>query len=157
MVGAYISHPGAKTNYDFVANAGIEGEACNSWPFPAATGVPQYMFGQNSNCPIARVTDGMSNTFMLAETLFTVNGGTGSAWGYRSWGMAGIDPLLGINVWSDTYGTLVTMGTAGSMHPGGCFFAMGDGSVRWVSQSVGRGVLYDMSTIAAGVPAAGTE
>ena len=32
--------------------------------------------------------------------------------------------------------------------PGGCFFAMGDGAVRWVSQTVSPGTLYNMATIA---------
>lgn len=113
------------------------------------------MFGQNSNCLIARVTDGMSNTFMLAETCFQVRTGTAcQAWGYRAWIMAGIDPQLGINQWEiGEYGTLATSGTAASMHPGGCLFAMGDGSVRRVSQSVDTGTLYFMSTIADGVMA----
>lgn len=60
------------------------------------------MFGQNSNCPILRVTDGMSNTFMLAETCSLVDSndnGSALAWGYRSWAMAGIDPTLGINAY----------------------------------------------------------
>jgi hypothetical protein len=115
------------------------------------------MFGQNSNCPIARVTDGMSNTFMLGETLFTTGTGQGSAWGYRSWAMAGIDPSGEINRWEvglgGRVGTLGSGGYAGSMHPGGCFFAMGDGSVRWVSQSVAPLTLYDMSTINGGIVA----
>ena len=112
------------------------------------------MFGQNSNCPIARVTDGMSNTFMLAETCFQVRGGLCQAWGYRGWSMTGIDPSRGINGWEPgSFGTLATWGAPGSMHPGGCFFAMGDGTVRWVSQTVDRGVLYNMSTIADAVVA----
>jgi hypothetical protein len=148
---------GAKTNYDFVANIG-EIAACNAW---LAGNYDQYMFGQNSNCPIARVTDGMSNTFMLGETLLTFSYGQGSAWGYRSWHMAGINPFPGINVIdvinaatvTHGYGTLAVTGFAGSMHPGGCFFAMGDGSVRFVSQSVDPFVLYDMSTINGGIVA----
>ncbi len=145
---------GAKTDYDFVAYADGDIDACNSWgyvPNPVG-GNAQCMFGQNSNCPIARVTDGMSNTLMLAETVFTTGHGQGSAWGYRSWMMAGIDPSYGINNWGQggQLGTLQAPKTAGSLHPGGCFFAMGDGSVRWISQSVGAGILYDLSTIAAG-------
>jgi prepilin-type N-terminal cleavage/methylation domain-containing protein len=144
---------GAKTSYDYVTNAGCETELCNSWGNPLVT--PQYMFGQNSNCPIARVTDGMSNTFMLGETLFTTGHGQGTAWGYRSWDMVGIDPFAGINSWGPdgTIGTLPYSANPGSMHPGGCFFAMGDGSVRWVSQSVSPSVLLDMSTINGGIVA----
>lgn len=140
---------GAKTNYDFVVNAGGE-TACNSWkydPHPGDGG--QHMFGQNSNCPILRVTDGMSNTFMLAETLYTTRNGRGLAWGYRSWVMAGVDPVEGINNWghNGVFGTLQTPRFAGSMHPGGCFFAMGDGSVHWVSETVTTQVLDALARI----------
>jgi Protein of unknown function (DUF1559) len=149
-------YTGAKTSYDFVTYAEFEMHFCNSWPqqVPAR----RCMFGQNSNCKIALVTDGMSNTFMLAETCFRVNAGIdgnhgcGTAWGYRSAGMAGIDTSWpGINVWDvGAYGTLAHARSPGSMHQGGCHFALGDGSVRWVSQSVGFGVLGQMSTIAGG-------
>jgi prepilin-type N-terminal cleavage/methylation domain-containing protein len=171
-------HAGAKTNYDFVASW-FEVSACNCWP---KMGPGRYMFGQNSNCPISQVSDGMSNTFMLAETCFQVEHGTCPAWGYRSWLMPGIDPVQGlgafevagatalkqidgipsppnlfslvgqgINQWSSDYpNTLAAFGSPGSMHPGGCHFAMGDGGVRWVSQSVEPFILYQMSTIAGG-------
>jgi prepilin-type N-terminal cleavage/methylation domain-containing protein len=151
--GPGANFTGAKSSYDFVANVPGELGLCNSWGSPSANNDTQYMFGQNSYCPIARVTDGMSNTFMLAETLFTVNTGQCSAWGYRSWQMAGIDPFQGINNFHTAFGTLDTSGQPGSLHPGGCFFALGDGSVRWVSQSVGHDVLYQMSTIADGTVA----
>ncbi len=142
---------GAKADYDFVAYADGDMFACNSWmysPNPVA-GNAQYMFGQNSNCPITRVTDGMSNTFMLAESLFTVGTGQRSAWGYRSWQMAGVDPGQGINT-GPSLGTLTASQEVGSVHPGGCFFAMGDGSVRWLRQSVGKRVLYELSSISDG-------
>ena len=58
---------GAKSSYDFVTYAQAELDGCNSWGSPWANNDTQYMFGQNSYCPIARVTDGMSNTFMLAR------------------------------------------------------------------------------------------
>ncbi len=152
--GAGGNYAGAKASYDFVTNTSAEVNVCNSWGYSATIGQAQYMFGQNSNCPIARVTDGMSNTFMLVETGFQVNGGGSPAWGYRAWLMAGIDPFQGINQWEPgVFGTLATWGRPGSLHPGGCFFAMGDGAVRWVSQTVDPGTLYLMSTIADGVVA----
>jgi len=154
MYGPGGSFTGAKTNYDFVAYAEGELAACNSWVYPQAVpgGLSQYMFGQNSNCPIARVTDGMSNTFMLAESLFTTGAGERSAWGYRSRAMAGVDPSGRINHWEigigGRFGALPSGGYAGSMHPGGCFFAMGDGSVHWVSQDIGGVTLFNLSAIA---------
>jgi prepilin-type N-terminal cleavage/methylation domain-containing protein len=147
---------GAKTSYDFITDVIADLELCNSWPQPK-NHPAQYMFGQNSNCPIARVTDGMSNTLMLGETLFAVGDGMCPAWGYRSRQMAGLDPIYGINGWASNGsrpGTLAKWGQAGSMHPGGCHFAFGDGGVRWVAQSISPATLLSISTIADGAVAA---
>jgi prepilin-type N-terminal cleavage/methylation domain-containing protein/prepilin-type processing-associated H-X9-DG protein len=150
---------GAKTNYDFVTKESEYSE-CNGW---GKRGTQRYMFGQNSYCPIAQVTDGMSNTFMLSETCLEVFNGRCPAWGYRGWVMGGIDPVQsqspnGINDWvfgtSHTQaiiGMLGTWSSSGSMHPGGCNFAMGDGTVRWVDQGVSLTALSRMSTISEGV------
>ncbi len=161
VLGVGGSFTGAKTNYDFVSRAHME-ELCNSWSLPRAItdGLAwQFMFGQNSNCRIAQVTDGMSNTLMLAETCYTVNpragGGTCPAWGYRAWGMTGINPsqacrgpTYSINCWEvGRYGTLAGYGRAGSMHPGGCHLAFGDGSVRFISETASRTTLQDLCTI----------
>jgi prepilin-type N-terminal cleavage/methylation domain-containing protein len=158
IYGPSGSQTGAKTNYDFVAHE-LEFDFCNLW---VKQGAQRYMFGQNSDCPIAQVTDGMSNTFMLAETTFQVHNGNCPAWGYRGWVMAGIDPAhttsIGINDWTyvgitPVFGQLGSWSRAGSLHPGGCQFAMGDGTVRFVSQSVPITILSQMSTIAEGTTA----
>ena len=149
---------GAKTNYDFIAHW-TEMRDCNNWN---KLGKDRYMFGQNSNCPVSQVTDGMSNTFMLAETCMEVWNGRCPAWGSRGWVMGGIDPTQsqntqGINDWTfggfttPIVGTLGTWSSAGSMHPGGCHFAMGDGTVRWVVEQIPLTTLARMSTIAEGV------
>jgi prepilin-type N-terminal cleavage/methylation domain-containing protein/prepilin-type processing-associated H-X9-DG protein len=144
---------GAGTSYDFVTFWGSEIEACNFWLHQGVD--EQFMFGQNSSCKLVRVTDGMSNTFMLAEASCNVSKpACHAAWGYRGWSTAGIDPRSGVNSWEPgQFGSLANSSMPGSMHPGGCHFAMGDGSVRFVSQTVGAGTLYHMSTIAGGVPA----
>jgi hypothetical protein len=68
--------------------------------------------------------------------------------------MAGIDPPAGINEWElalgGRFGTLPSGRDAGSMHPGGCFFAMGDGSVHWVGEDTSAVVLFNLSAIADG-------
>jgi hypothetical protein len=157
IYGASAVHAGAKTNYDFVTNW-LEMDHCNVW---RTQGAARYMFGQNSDCPISFVSDGMSNTFMLAETCLTVDNGRAPAWGYRGWVMGGIDPTQaqdkqGINDWTfggfttPIVGTLGTWSSAGSMHPSGCHFAMGDGSVRFVTEDMSLTTLYSMSTIGGG-------
>jgi prepilin-type N-terminal cleavage/methylation domain-containing protein len=156
IYGASNVHPGYKTNYDFVTSW-LEMDHCNVW----RTQATRYMFGQNSNCPIAQVSDGMSNTFMLAETCYQVYNGRCAAWGFRGWVMGGIDPTQaqdtqGINDWTfgghstPIIGTLGTWSSAGSLHAGGCFFAMGDGSVRFMLESTPLTILNHLATIAGG-------
>src|SRR5262245_13237636 len=105
----------------------------------------------------------MSNTFMLSETCLEVRNGRCPAWGYRGWVMVGIDPVQyqdppGINDWvfngsASLFGTLGTWASSGSMHPGGCHFAMGDGTVRFVDQNIAVATLARFSTIAEGAVA----
>ena len=160
VYGPSATQPGAKTNYDFVVTD-REYIYCNYWRKPLV-GWPRYMFGQNSDCTITQVSDGMSNTFMLAETTYEVHNGRCPAWGYRAWVMVGVDPgntsAIGLNDWTypgstPVVGTLGSWARAGSLHPGGCQFAMGDGSVRFVAQSVPITTLEQMSSIAEGTMA----
>jgi prepilin-type N-terminal cleavage/methylation domain-containing protein len=154
--------PGAKTNYDFIARY-WEHMRCNAWAADDPT--VRYMFGQNSNCTRGMITDGLSNTFMFGESTLTVYNGSCSAWGYRGIFMPGIDPghewaIQGINNFEDyfggskitpQFGRVVQFGFAGSMHTGGCHFVLGDGSVRFVQESVPKALLERMSSIADGV------
>ena len=149
---------GAKTNYDFISR-NSEYDGCNRWIFD---GPRRYMFGQNSDCPIAQITDGMSNTFMIGESTLEVYNGECNAWGYRGWVMTGVDPAewsRGVNDWfwssapEMIRGRLGSWGYAGSMHPGGCHFAMGDGTVRWVTEQVPETTLQKLSEIADGTVA----
>ncbi|MBI1831694.1 MAG: DUF1559 domain-containing protein [Planctomycetes bacterium] len=121
---------GVKTNYDFIVRE-WEYAYCNSW---RSDGARRYMFGQNSDCRIAQVTDGMSNTFMLGETTYSVYNGTCPTWSYRAWVMVGIDPAgwnVSINDWSwggyiatPVVGRLGSWAFPGSMHSSGCQFAL---------------------------------
>jgi prepilin-type N-terminal cleavage/methylation domain-containing protein/prepilin-type processing-associated H-X9-DG protein len=143
---------GAKTNYDFIVRE-WDYIYCNCWN---SDGIRRYMFGQNSDCKISQVTDGMSNTFMLGETTLEVYNGRCSPWSYRGWVMVGIDPAgwnTSINDWTwssitPKIGQLGSWAYPGSLHSGGCQFAMGDGSVRFVNESTPRTTLEQMATIA---------
>ena len=148
---------GARSNYDFITRY-LEYANCNYWQ--RADAANKYMFGMNSACRLTSVKDGLSNTFMLGETTLEVYNGRAPCWGYRGWVMTGIDTNhwqpRGINDWTFlTYteprpGRLGTWGTAGSLHPGGCHFAMGDGSVRFVQETIDNVTLRRMATIAEG-------
>jgi prepilin-type processing-associated H-X9-DG protein len=144
---------GAKTNYDFIAYY-LDYAYCNYWS--ASPGTIRRMFGDSSNTRMTDVTDGTSNTLMMAETLYTVSNGTCSAWSYRGWVHIGIDPgTYLINQWvapagPGQVGTLASWAYMGSQHPTGANGLLADGSVRFIQESVGSTVLNQLSTMAGG-------
>jgi prepilin-type N-terminal cleavage/methylation domain-containing protein/prepilin-type processing-associated H-X9-DG protein len=166
---------GQRTNYDFITVASSDFNTCNWWR-TASPGV-RHMFGENSTTKLTDVADGTSNTFMLGETTAEPRcNGWGPAWGYRGWVMTGLDPSRntggasapGINDWTliaswtqncnpastgtaaPRRGRLGDWGRVGSLHTGGANFAMGDGSVRFVRESVPAGLLKQWSTVGGG-------
>lgn len=152
---------GQYTNYDFVASRNDSGlgtntNSCNYW---RRAGAARYAFGENSNTRLTDITDGTSNTFMIGESTVTVSNGEPNPWGYRGWVQTGVDPNGGLNIWYNPSGTpqvgnLASWGQAGSLHTGGCFFAMGDGSVRFISDSTSSTILYQTAVISDGsIPA----
>lgn len=165
---------GAKTNYDFSFNSSANGTynawrdyADRSWPF---TG-PYHLkrpFGENSSAGIKDMIDGTSNTVAMMERLHNVVDGQCSAWGYRGWATSGVDigaPAYNgaspINNWdcggirgcwspgtTDYPGVLAEWNYPGSMHPGGMQVVMGDGSVRFQSQTTALNVLAAIASMA---------
>lgn len=149
---------GGLTNYDFIVSY-YDYYYCN-WK-PSGFSDRKYMFGLRGESRIGEVIDGLSNTFMIGETTRAVYNGCPLAWGYRGFAMTGVDaghnwPTRQINDWywyvpSPRIGQLSTWGTAGSLHTGGCHFGMGDGSVRFVRETIQTTVSRRMCTISEGV------
>lgn len=142
---------GAKTNYDFITSR--SDFSCNWWTVNNNTN--RRMFGENSSCRASGVTDGLSNTLMVGETTLNVYNGRTASWGYRGWVMTGVDvETEGINNWyfssapSTVPGRLGSWGRAGSTHTGGCHFAMGDGTVKFVSENINLTMLTGLAKIA---------
>jgi prepilin-type processing-associated H-X9-DG protein len=162
-ISASSSVAGAKTTYDFSTNPGNEIYNVNSWK--SATTTTRSMFGVNSDCNIAKITDGTSSSMSLGEvTLEQIY--SGRAWGFRSFMMCGVSPVMALNYppggvainnwhngWSTAVfpaGTLGGYGWMGSLHPGGAQMATADGSVHFLPESANTVVLQRLSWIADG-------
>jgi prepilin-type N-terminal cleavage/methylation domain-containing protein/prepilin-type processing-associated H-X9-DG protein len=143
---------GAKTNYDFITST--NDFYCNCWKVTPAGA--RTMFGENSTTRLTDVGDGLSNTLAFGETTLEVYNGRTASWGYRGWVMTGVDPRYGINNWDFSpvappkYGRLGSWGRAGSLHPGGANFCLGDGSVRFLSENTNVTLLTRLGYMADG-------
>ncbi|MGI9427660.1 MAG: DUF1559 domain-containing protein, partial [Bythopirellula sp.] len=144
---------GAKTNYDFSTSNIYD---CGYWS--RSDNTKQRMFGENSDARPASITDGLSNTVAMAETMRDVANGRAAAWCYRSWLTPGID-IAGfeINRWQmpelvdDPRRTqLANWGHAGSLHGDGAYVLMADGSTHYLSEEADRTVRERLSMITDG-------
>lgn len=115
----------------------------------------QGVFQQNFDVRLTDITDGTSNTLAIGEMSWTdpVNGTR-----YRSW-LRGCDTTpvcagcknvsVAINTPGD--GTFMNM-AFGSQHPGGANFALADGSVRFLVQTVPLGTYLAAASKDGGEP-----
>ena len=157
-IKAGSGYKGVKTNYDFSGDASYpHGRTCRAWESQEME--TRRMFGENSTTRARDVSDGLSNTAAVVETLYLARNSTGPPWGYRSWVTQGIDlGLRGINTWWDPYhpdqpgifGSLGAWGSAGSLHPAGANVVSADGAVHFVVESTDYVVLEAISTMAGG-------
>ncbi len=171
------SHPAgpgdnpSKNGYHLSTYNGVAGSVCfNNDQLDAATDVGYRgdgMFHMNSRVRIADVTDGTSNTFLVAEVQDELNGtpnsnrlpGSDRRYNFSSnsdgnpptdiseylVGMELNDPINANH--RDTAGFYNNNGEyAGSYHVGGAQFLMTDGSVRFVSQNINMNVYQGVST-----------
>lgn len=162
---------GVKTNYDF--SQSTNDFSVNFWR--ANLGQPsQRMFGENSFASFRDIVDGSSNTVAMSERLYSVRDGMCSAWSYRGHAMildigapggsgntgnGGGGPVNAspINNWDLSWsagswftpipGSLGEWHYPGSNHPGGCNMLLGDGAVRFISQTAALSVLQGLATM----------
>jgi len=142
-------NPVTGTNYPTTPSTNHEGAPL------AASG----MMLRNEDVSLTGVTDGTSNTLMIGEMSWDSPFGTR----YRSWVRGGHDNAAivagGRNVVSPINSALNANMVVpfndmpmGSMHPGGTHFALGDGSVRFVQQSINFNTYRALSSRDQGEP-----
>ncbi len=128
----------------------------NDWTcigiWPKALSVADGMLAEKDGCRIALVTDGTSNTVIVAEV---TGGGPDSQVGHMWIANDLIDTRDGVNgPWTVPANPLIAgrknfsrVDTGpSSYHPGGCHFLMADGSVHFVSESISQAVLTALTT-----------
>jgi prepilin-type N-terminal cleavage/methylation domain-containing protein len=151
---------GAFTNYDFA----VRRTSSTSNTYTSEDMMTRRMFGLNNSSNFRDITDGTSNTIAVCETLRGVHDGVPQTWGYSKWVGHGVDPAysLGINdlrccAWDavpfgrpQTPSRLSAWSTSGSMHTGGAQFTLGDGSVRFIAQTIELVTLQRLSYVGDG-------
>jgi prepilin-type N-terminal cleavage/methylation domain-containing protein len=157
---------GAFTNYEFCVRR--TSSSCNAYNLESSN-TDRLAFGFDACAKIRDISDGTSNTMLVAETTRrVVNGTFGSTWGYSKWVGNGVDPTFafGFNFWRccawDSppnerpilIGRLGEWGTVGSMHTGGVQLLLGDGAVRFVSENIDATTRNRAAWIADGNPVA---
>lgn len=103
--------------------------------------------------PLKSVTDGLSGTFMIGEGVVDQDFHSMAYFADGTWGTCGVPLnffLIGVdqteiksNRWNDVRGFK-------SMHPGGAQFALGDGSVRFINESIDGATYRALATRAGG-------
>jgi len=117
-----VGSPGNTANADIVNTTGFQ-------PWNEYNG----LFGLMKRVKIGDCTDGLSNTFLIGERPVDQNG----SWGWEVNCLEG-DGMLGTGQPQvlQPFGNGYIKAAFGSWHAGGAHFAMGDGSVRFVSSSI---------------------
>ncbi len=174
---SYFDGPMPQTNgfnvfyTNYAAMAGI----WNSWPVNGLPSIQQmvpFSFGvfyTGSATRIAGITDGTSNTFLIAETAHGMIAPSDQPW-WHHWfagdhGDTEIDAMYGPNpqrrfqepyagtYWNCTDGVGIFYGSATSFHPGGINIAFADGSVHFIKDSINSWVPISGTWVPTGVTA----
>lgn len=149
-----------RTNYDFIVYR-LAYNNCHGWTTRSAS--QRTMFEDGSKCRPRDVTDGMSNTAMMAETRQACCGnGANANWGGRGYTQIGLS-LSGVTPNRTTRNSASYPGgsrdfapwlgdwnTTGSLHVGGLHVLLGDGGVRFMGDNTDYSIRQNLDRIADG-------
>jgi prepilin-type N-terminal cleavage/methylation domain-containing protein/prepilin-type processing-associated H-X9-DG protein len=120
---------------------------CMGSTFSTLLGQANGIFSFYSKTTIAAITDGTSNTFLLSEFAYgKMNAGDQACWAWWDSGNYA-DTMFHTSVPLNPFSRITDLGSVGvnadlytsaasSFHPGGANFAMCDGSVRFIKDSI---------------------
>jgi len=156
--------PVGQTNYKGVAGSNW---AWGNYPYTPPVGGNNgldagngmfYRNGQTRKLTLSSVKDGLSNTFMIGEDLPELN--IHCSWPYSNTatGTCAVPPNLGPSPLNNPSNFDVTNGNWGNMysfrsyHTSGLNFAMGDGSVKFISETIDLTIYRNAASIRGGEP-----
>jgi prepilin-type N-terminal cleavage/methylation domain-containing protein/prepilin-type processing-associated H-X9-DG protein len=142
--------------------------SAGQWEIEDVPGSNNGVFYRNSRVGLRDITDGSSQTLLVGERSRNVCDATwvgaipsmvvctNPAWSVRDCATSNVMVIANTGPWEDENWVNVPNHKGAkaddfwSLHPGGCNFAMGDGSVRFIKETVNPTVFSSMATRAGG-------
>ncbi len=143
--GGGVKEDLARTNMAGVADS-LDWSCEGTWPRRDANGV---LF-QSSDVATKDITDGSSHTLIVGEIIGSGEG-TNDGYFWVTWDVLHTNNGINLPLRIPPRGSWVVEDTGfASHHPGGCYFALADGSVQFIQESIEQSLLAGMATRAGG-------
>jgi len=137
-----------RVSYGFVSHTSLQGQGT----YGAETSASKGPFGNNGAARFRDISDGLSNTMLMAEMPYRKGGGPtrGPYWSHFSHVFVALTSN-GINQSYDGTDPMVFKPWGiGSLHEGGVHVLLGDGSVRFLNENMSQPIFTGLATIGKG-------